>query len=140
MIATVKILYPSRTAAIIEPSGREVWNPDGPTPWVHVGTETVEMDDTVVGIPDAIGLIADTVFARWNRGSGAETDTFLAACRRSLSVGDMIVVPEFETALRCASFGWDPASAPSADQITSTGEDLMDIDYLFRRRTTEATS
>lgn len=37
------------------------------------------------------GATLETVFARWNRGSGAESNAFLDAETRSLSVGDIVV-------------------------------------------------
>lgn len=37
------------------------------------------------------GATLDTVFGRWNRGSGAESEAFIDAETRSLSVGDIVV-------------------------------------------------
>lgn len=125
MKVTALILYPSATSTVTETSGREVWDPTaGPTPWVHVGTETLDATNP----HDA----AEMVYARWNNGSGQESDAFRAAGRRSLSCGDLVVIPEMEATLWCASCGFDNVTAPTTDQITDTGDDMLDIDYMRR--------
>lgn len=128
MKVTALILYPSAASVVVEPSGREVWDPDGDIPWVKVGEETLDATS-----PEAA---AETIYARWNNGSGSESDTFRAAKRRSFSCGDMVILPEMEVALRCASFGFDVVDAPVADTIADEGDDTMDIDYMFRSRRT----
>lgn len=127
MNVTALIIYPSATSVIVEPSGRKVWDHDAaPTPWVKVGEETID-----AATPEEA---ADIVYCRWNNGSGQESDAFRASRRRSFSVGDMVILPEMEVTLRCASLGFDVVDAPLADAIADGGPDIMDFDYTFRSR------
>lgn len=126
MNITAIVLYPSATSTITEPSGRKVWEINASdTPWVKVGEETIS-----AASPEAA---AEIVFARWNGGSGQESDAFRNARRRSFSTGDMVVIPEMEIALRCASFGFNVVDCPVADTITDEGDDVMDFDYMFAK-------
>ena len=46
------------------------------------------------------------LWERWNRGSGRESQVFVEAETRSLSVGDVVVLDE--DAYRCERAGWTP--------------------------------
>lgn len=56
------------------------------------------------GAEDVVDL-AD-LWERWNRGIGQESETFIEAETRSLSVGDVVVLDG--DAYRCDRIGWTP--------------------------------
>lgn len=137
MNVTVLIVYPAAVSTVTESSGREVWDIDAsPTPWVKVGEETFDVPGSVLENIDIDPptWAAELVYCRWNNGSGEESEAFRAAERRSLSVGDMVVIPAMEITLRCGRIGWDVVDAPVADTIADEGDDTMDIDYGRGRR------
>lgn len=83
---------------------------------MHVATETMDCPTASL---DGIQQVAERIFAAWNDGSGQESEKFLSMRCRSLSVGDVLVFPEIETSLACASFGW--------------GVVTPDPDFMFRK-------
>jgi len=78
----------------------------------EVAEETFSYDDP--------NKILPRVWARWNRGSGEESRTFLNAETRSLEVGDVVVIDGDHYLVE--PFGWeefDPRTAADAIEATA---------------------
>jgi hypothetical protein len=58
----------------------------------------------LVGEEEVVDL--SDLWERWNRGSGQESQAFIEAETRSLSVGDVVVLDG--DAYRCDRIGWTP--------------------------------
>lgn len=84
---------------------------------LYVASEEVEIN--LLHFGSELTRVAEQIFAEWNSGSGQESEKFLSMNCRSLSVGDVLVFPEAETSLACASFGWDVVTP--------------DPDFMFRK-------
>ena len=63
----------------------------------HVGSQEVNSDNH--------NEILNAIWQAWNRGSGGESEAFINAETRSLSVADVVVIED--TAYLCVSFGWE---------------------------------
>jgi hypothetical protein len=59
--------------------------------------------------------ILEMVFARWNHGSGLESDLFISSNKRSLSVNDIVCVNG--TYYQCASFGWNEVTPEYVNKL-----------------------
>lgn len=70
----------------------------------------VETQDT-----DDNHAILEQIFAEWNHGSGKESEVFIKAKKRSLSVNDIVCVNG--TYYQCAGFGWDTVTPEYVTQL-----------------------
>lgn len=94
--------------------------------WVKVGEEDIDVSDFVPrdGVT-AVTFVAERAFAHWNNGSGSESAEFRKAACRSLSMGDVILMRGWETALRCESMGWSQVTLGYANIHVNDGNEMI---------------
>ena len=74
---------------------------------------------------DDVKEILEVIFAMWNGRSGGESQDFVRARVRSLSVGDFVKVDD--QIFQCLSFGWNEVSQERVDDFTKKVEDHPDF-------------
>lgn len=57
----------------------------------------------------------ERIFAEWNHGSGMESELFINARTRSLSVNDFVCIND--KWWQCISFGWKPVTQEFVDKV-----------------------
>ena len=71
--------------------------------------------------------LLEMVFARWNHGSGMESEQFIGSKKRSLSVNDIVCVNGKYH--QCASFGWNEVTSDYVNELEEAVENnpLCDV-------------
>ena len=61
--------------------------------------------DSAESTPEGIAAALELVFAQFNHGSSAECELFINSRKRSMCVGDVVIIND-ERAFRCENVGW----------------------------------
>ena len=64
--------------------------------------------------------LLEMVFARWNHGSGMESEQFISSKKRSMSVNDIVCVNG--KYFQCASFGWNEVTTEFVNKLEESVE------------------